>query len=103
MYKRQVFAYVRRWLKWGLISHKASTMVERVMRELARRLKNIAYGWSDKGAKKVAAVSYTHLRAHETVLELVCRLLLEKKNTKLQHVRKDTYRCLLLSPYTVTC
>ena len=24
-------------------------------------------------------VSYTHLRAHETVLELVCRLLLEKK------------------------
>ena len=29
------------------------------------------------------AVSYTHLRAHETVLDLVCRLLLEKK--KQQH------------------
>ena len=28
----------------------------------------------------VVAVSYTHLRAHETVLDLVCRLLLEKKN-----------------------
>ena len=28
----------------------------------------------------VAPVSYTHLRAHETVLDLVCRLLLEKKN-----------------------
>ena len=27
------------------------------------------------------AVSYTHLRAHETVLALVCRLLLEKKKT----------------------
>ena len=26
-----------------------------------------------------AAVSYTHLRAHETVLDLVCRLLLENK------------------------
>src|SRR5665811_545463 len=26
-----------------------------------------------------SAVSYTHLRAHETVLDLVCRLLLEKK------------------------
>src|SRR5665811_1122467 len=26
-----------------------------------------------------ATVSYTHLRAHETVLDLVCRLLLEKK------------------------
>ena len=29
-----------------------------------------------------AAVSYTHLRAHETVLDLVCRLLLEKKKHK---------------------
>ena len=33
-----------------------------------------------------AAVSYTHLRAHETVLDLVCRLLLEKKNTKQRQV-----------------
>ena len=29
-------------------------------------------------------VSYTHLRAHETVLDLVCRLLLEKKKEKYQ-------------------
>ena len=29
----------------------------------------------------VRPVSYTHLRAHETVLDLVCRLLLEKKKT----------------------
>ena len=29
----------------------------------------------------ITPVSYTHLRAHETVLDLVCRLLLEKKNT----------------------
>ena len=27
----------------------------------------------------IGSVSYTHLRAHETVLDLVCRLLLEKK------------------------
>ena len=26
-----------------------------------------------------APVSYTHLRAHETVLDIVCRLLLEKQ------------------------
>ena len=30
----------------------------------------------------IKAVSYTHLRAHETVLDLVCRLLLEKKKHK---------------------
>ncbi len=33
-------------------------------------------------------VSYTHLRAHETVLDLVCRLLLEKKNKKKQKKKK---------------
>ena len=30
-------------------------------------------------------VSYTHLRAHETVLDLVCRLLLEKKKINTIH------------------
>src|SRR5665648_1241485 len=30
----------------------------------------------------IVAVSYTHLRAHETRHDLVCRLLLEKKKTK---------------------
>ena len=34
------------------------------------------------------SVSYTHLRAHETVLDLVCRLLLEKKKTT--HSTKPT-------------
>ena len=29
------------------------------------------------------SVSYTHLRAHETVLDLVCRLLLEKKKNQI--------------------
>ena len=30
-------------------------------------------------AKTLVAVSHTHLRAHETEADLVCRLLLEKK------------------------
>ena len=32
-------------------------------------------------------VSYTHLRAHETVLDIVCRLLLEKKKIHATHTR----------------
>ena len=45
----------------------------------------IGFGDKDKArdllqkALAVNPVSYTHLRAHETVLDLVCRLLLEKK------------------------
>ena len=40
------------------------------------------------------SVSYTHLRAHETVLDLVCRLLLEKKKyTKPEHICEQyTYK-----------
>src|SRR5450756_675575 len=34
------------------------------------------------GAVSTIAVSYTHLRAHETRHDLVCRLLLEKKKKK---------------------
>ena len=39
---------------------------------------------------EATAVSYTHLRAHETVLDLVCRLLLEKKknNKKNKYISK---------------
>ena len=37
------------------------------------------------------AVSYTHLRAHETVLDLVCRLLLEKKKSQTTTLNLTTY------------
>ena len=38
----------------------------------------------------ITSVSYTHLRAHETVLDLVCRLLLEKKKTKVTYTIRNT-------------
>ena len=38
--------------------------------------------------RTISAVSYTHLRAHETVLDLVCRLLLEKKK------QQEYYSCV---------
>src|SRR5665811_2441695 len=33
--------------------------------------------WFRQNVATIRPVSYTHLRAHETVLDLVCRLLLE--------------------------
>ena len=50
---------------------------------LARMVQGVLQGHhaaepvADEG--RIGPVSYTHLRAHETVLDLVCRLLLEKK------------------------
>jgi hypothetical protein len=35
---------------------RASSMIERLMRELGRRLKRIAFGWSERGAAKMARI-----------------------------------------------
>ena len=52
----KLFTYVRFWLKYGLISPRATSMIERMMREIGRRLKRIAFGWSEKGAAKMTRI-----------------------------------------------
>ena len=51
----------------------------------------IAFGPSDP-------VSYTHLRAHETVLDIVCRLLLEKKK-QTHHTTSCRHRLMTHKEY----
>ena len=45
-------------------------------------INDITSNFSDDKINELIPVSYTHLRAHETVLDIVCRLLLEKKKNK---------------------
>ena len=52
----QLFSYVRRWLETGLVSPRTASWIERVMREIARRLKRMAFGWSEQGAAKMARI-----------------------------------------------
>ena len=56
-------------------------------------LKTTTYYWraipKDQLTEEYVPVSYTHLRAHETRHDLVCRLLLEKKKTTTNN-RKPT-------------
>ena len=47
-------------------------------------------------------VSYTHLRAHETVLDLVCRLLLEHKKNTHKHTHTHTKKKKQNNSNTVT-
>lgn len=54
--KDNLFSYVRFWLKYGLVCPRAASMIERMMREIGRRLKKIAFGWSEKGAAKMARI-----------------------------------------------
>ena len=65
VYKRQ------RWPSTYSVPNSSAYSLMRPRRTFLRFLTHSSF----------SAVSYTHLRAHETVLDLVCRLLLEKKKT----------------------
>src|SRR5674536_394013 len=61
----------------SLLKGGSTTPLER---ERASLLNGLRYrGISERVVYAIGAVSYTHLRAHETPEHLVCRLLLEKK------------------------
>jgi hypothetical protein len=51
-----LFTYVRSWLASGLVCPRASSMIERMMREIGRRLKRIAFGWSEQGAAQMTRI-----------------------------------------------
>lgn len=43
----RLFTNVELWLSTGIIAPKTTSLLERVFREIGRRLKKIAWGWSD--------------------------------------------------------
>ena len=51
-----MFNHVRRWLALGIACPRASSFIERTMRELGLRLKKMAYGWKETGLNKVSNI-----------------------------------------------
>src|SRR5664280_3893767 len=74
-----VIVYPHEWPH--VVSHDTSHLVE-----LPSSVHPGSAAWPGQNPqasrKTTEPVSYTHLRAHETVLDLVCRLLLEKKKNQ---------------------
>src|SRR5664280_3040251 len=59
------------------LQKRNSDLIQPILNKILRAIDKVA---AENGFTYVLdAVSYTHLRAHETVLDIVCRLLLEKK------------------------
>ncbi len=54
---RGLYHQIDMWLATGIIAPKTTSRLERLFRELARRLKRIAWGWSDRVATKLSKMS----------------------------------------------
>lgn len=54
--KNNLFSYIRTWLKTGLVNPRVSSQIERMIREIGRRIKKIGHGWSPKGAAKMTRI-----------------------------------------------
>jgi len=53
---KNLFSYVYRWLSTGIVTPRVSTLIERMLREVARRLKRMAFGWSPEGAARMTRI-----------------------------------------------
>ena len=66
-------------VKWGALLGDILTLKTSAFLRFRDSVDGMRYAIGLLIVVTLIAVSYTHLRAHETVLDLVCRLLLEKK------------------------
>lgn len=51
---QRIFTNVEIWLKTGVIAPKTTSLLERIFREIGRRIKRIAWGWSDTAVSKLS-------------------------------------------------
>jgi hypothetical protein len=50
----RLFTHIEMWLKSGVIAPKTISLLERVFREVGRRIKRIAWGWCDKSVTNLS-------------------------------------------------
>jgi hypothetical protein len=50
----RLFTHIELWLKTGVIAPKTTSLLERVFREIGRRLKRVAWGWSDRAVTNLS-------------------------------------------------
>lgn len=54
--RSNLFTYLRYWMKTGIITPKVTSTLERLMREINRRIKKFAFNWSEKGCAKMTRI-----------------------------------------------
>lgn len=57
-----LFTYLRYWMKTGIVTPRVTSKLERLMREINRRIKKFAFNWSEKGAAIITRI----------IIQLIC-------------------------------
>jgi len=63
--QKRLFNYVQFWMQTGIAAPRTTSYLERLMRELGRRLKKIAFGWSESGAAQMARILIRRICSRE--------------------------------------
>ncbi len=67
--KAQLYTYIDSWLATGNEYSKVTSVVERIMREIKRRIKKIGFSWSEKGAEKMTRLVLLQLSSTKKTWE----------------------------------
>ena len=70
-----LFTVVEKWLELGYMPPKVISLLERVMREMGRRIKKIGASWKEKGLLAIAHVLLTRLYSPEQWKQYWTKLL----------------------------
>lgn len=54
--KKNLFTFLRHWIETDELPPKVTSKIERLMREVGRRVKKIGFNWSAKGAARIARI-----------------------------------------------
>jgi hypothetical protein len=54
--KKNLFTFLRHWIETDELPPKVTSKIERLMREVGRRVKKIGFNWGAKGAARIARI-----------------------------------------------
>ena len=90
---KHLFTNIEIWLKTGVIAPKTISLLERVFREIGRRLKRIAYGWSDSAVTKLSKMIVLKMYRKDKWEKYWKQKLGIEGNFSIQLIKTEIYPC----------
>ncbi|MBT8332128.1 MAG: transposase [Deltaproteobacteria bacterium] len=90
---QRMFTNIEIWLKTGVIAPKTTSLLERIFREIGRRVKRIAWGWSDAAVTKLSKMIVLKKYSKEKWQQYRKKKLGIQGNFRIQLVRAETSPC----------